>query len=142
MPGVSHWLVTALALAAMGCNPAPGSSSQDGRTLYQAVCASCHGSDGKPPEAMAARLGVRDLSAGEFRARVDQLGPALVAKQVREGSKSKLMPSFAGVLDEAQVTAVAAFVASSQFGQPPQPPQPWPPEPFRPERSGPPGAPR
>jgi mono/diheme cytochrome c family protein len=64
---------------------------------------------------MVARLGVRDLTAAEFRARVT---PGLVAQQVRTGSKNKLMPSFEGVVDDAQITAVAAYVASPQFVAP------------------------
>jgi mono/diheme cytochrome c family protein len=124
---VAHRLVAALIAGlalAIGCNPMPGSSSQDGRTIYQELCARCHGPDGKPPEVMAERLGVRDLSAGEFRVRVEKLGPAMVAQQVRDGSKAKLMPSFAGVLDDAQITAVAEFVASPQFGRPAPAPGP------------------
>jgi mono/diheme cytochrome c family protein len=117
---VKLWLLAAMAAGLTGCDPAPsGASARDGRTLYLAMCASCHGPDGKPPVAMATRLGVRDLSAGEFRARVTSVGPALVAQQVRAGSKSRLMPSFAGLLDDAQITAVAAFVASPQFAAPP-----------------------
>lgn len=65
---------------------------------------------------MVARLGVRDLTAPEFRARVT---PGLVEQQVRTGSKTKLMPSFEGVLDDAQITAVAAYIASPQFVAPP-----------------------
>lgn len=61
---------------------------------------------------MVARLGIRDLTAAEFRARVT---PGVVEQQVRTGSKNKLMPSFAGVLDDAQIKAVAAYIASPQF---------------------------
>ena len=64
---------------------------------------------------MIARIGVRDLTDREFRARVT---PALVEHQVRVGSKSKLMPAFEGALGDAQITAVAAFVASPAFVAP------------------------
>ena len=70
---------------------------------------------GKPNEAMVARLGVRDLTAPELRAKIT---PALVAKQVRDGSPNKLMPAFSGVLNDAQIDAVARFVASPQFVAP------------------------
>jgi mono/diheme cytochrome c family protein len=80
--------------------------------VFQMMCATCHGADGRPPAAMTARLGVRDLTSAEFRARVT---PGLVEQQVRNGSKSKLMPAFAGVLDDAQITAVSAYLASPQF---------------------------
>lgn len=84
--------------------------------MFASLCASCHGPDGRPPAAMVARLGVHDLTAAEFRARVT---PGLVEQQVRTGSKNKLMPAFAGALDDAQITAVAAYVASPQFVAPP-----------------------
>ena len=87
----------------------------DGRAVYQSLCATCHGADGRPPASMVAQLGVRDLTASEFRARVT---PELVEHQVRTGSKSRLMPAFAGAISDAQIAAVAAFVASPQFGAP------------------------
>lgn len=83
--------------------------------MFESLCATCHGPDGRPPAAMVARLGVRDLTGAEFRARVT---PGLVEQQIRTGSKNKLMPSFAGVLDDAQITGIAAYVASPQFVAP------------------------
>lgn len=108
------WLVLAV-LA--GCDRDVASGAVDGAQIFASTCAACHGDRGKPTEAMVARLGVRDLSAAEFRARVT---PALVAGQVRAGSKNKLMPSFAGALTDEQITAVAAYVASPAFGRPPR----------------------
>lgn len=84
----------------------------DGPKVFSSVCATCHGPGGKPTQAMVARLNVRDLTAPEFRARVT---PALVENQVRTGSKNKLMPAFDGALDDAQIKAVAAYVASPAF---------------------------
>src|SRR5262245_28454720 len=104
-------LVAALA----ACSGGPSGAS-DGRAVFQLLCATCHGADGRPPAAMVARLGVRDLTAPEFRARVT---PALVEHQVRAGSTSKLMPSFEGAISDAQIAAVSAYVASPQFGAPP-----------------------
>jgi len=86
--------------------------SDEARATFQTMCGTCHGPDGKPSEAMVARLAVRDLTAPEFRARVT---PALVENQIRKGSANKLMPSFEGVLDDAKIKAVAALVASPQF---------------------------
>ena len=98
------------------CSGQTASGSGDGQAVFQLVCASCHGPDGRPPAAMVARLGVRDLTASEFRARVT---PALVEQQVRAGSKSKLMPAFEGAISDAQIAAVSAYVASPQFVAPP-----------------------
>lgn len=98
------------ALAACNGNVAGGAT--DGPKVFASVCATCHGPNGKPTEAMSQRLNVRDLTAPEFRARVT---PALVENQVRTGSKNKLMPPFQGALDDAQIKAVAAYVASPAF---------------------------
>jgi len=84
--------------------------------VFQSLCATCHGPDGRPPAAMIARYGVRDLAAPEFRARVTT---ELVERQVRSGSKNKLMPAFEGAISDPQIRAVAAFVASPQFASPP-----------------------
>ena len=111
-------LVALAPLVWAGCIRGAGAvavDDTDGRAVFHAMCATCHGPDGKPPEAMVARLGVRDLTAPELRARVT---PALVETQVRTGSKNKLMPSFAGAITDAQIAAVAAYVASPQFVAP------------------------
>jgi mono/diheme cytochrome c family protein len=114
------WLLVLATLAVVtGCGTggagAGTGAGTDGRAVFQLLCATCHGEDGRPPAAMIARLGVRDLSGAEFRARVT---PALVEHQVRAGSKSKLMPAFEGAISDAQIAAVSAYVASPQFVAP------------------------
>lgn len=107
-----------LALVAAGCNPSAatnGSGGKDVRATFQSMCGSCHGPDGRPPAAMVERLAVRDLTSAEFRGRAT---PALIEHQIRKGSTNKLMPSFEGVLDDAQIKALAELVASPQFVQP------------------------
>jgi mono/diheme cytochrome c family protein len=88
----------------------------DGAAVFARACASCHGPEGKPSEQMLTRWGVRDLTSSAFRSRVTA---ALVEAQVRGGSKNKLMPAFDGALSDAQITAVAGFVASPRFPAPP-----------------------
>jgi len=105
------WVVGAVA---GGCS-GPAGGTTDGKVVFQTMCATCHGPDGRPPEAMVARIGVRNLADPEFRARAT---PELVEHQVRAGSKTKLMPAFEGALSDAQITAVAAWVASPQFVAP------------------------
>jgi mono/diheme cytochrome c family protein len=87
-------------------------TSVDGADLYAKFCATCHGVAGKPDPTMIARLGVRDLTSPELRARVT---PALVDYQIRTGSQNKLMPSFAGAFSEEQIAAIAKYVASPTF---------------------------
>ena len=103
-----------LCIAAMtACGQTGGTA--DGAAVFAQACAVCHGPTGKPPEAMVVRLNVRDLTAPEMRARIS---PTLVEAQVRGGSKNKLMPAFDGALSDAQIKAVAAYVASPQFVAP------------------------
>jgi mono/diheme cytochrome c family protein len=99
-------------LALAGCDGETVASTAGGAEVFKTMCSTCHGLDGKPPPAMVVRIGVRDLTEPEFRARVTR---DLVEHQVRTGSKSKLMPAFEGALSDAQIKAVAAFVASPQF---------------------------
>ena len=103
-------LVLVVSLAA--CSGSVAGNTKDGAQVFQTACAVCHGAHGKPDAAMVARIGVKDLTAPELRSRIT---PELVAHQVREGSKNKLMPAFATALDDAQIEAVASFVASPQF---------------------------
>ena len=104
-------LILACILAFGACGKAAGGSA-DGAQVFQSICAACHGPAGKPDQVMIERLGVRDLTAPEFRARVS---PALVEAQVRSGSKNKLMPAFEGALTDEQIKGVAEFVAAKSF---------------------------
>jgi mono/diheme cytochrome c family protein len=108
----------AAALALGGCEQKVAGGSNDGAAVFQSICATCHGPTGKPTEANVARMGVKDLTAPELRARIT---PATVEKQVRTGSQNKLMPSLEGVLNDDQIKAVSAYVASPEFlRQPPK----------------------
>ncbi|HEU0034130.1 MAG TPA: cytochrome c [Kofleriaceae bacterium] len=106
---MKRWLV--VSVFATACHGA-STSATGGPEVFDAMCANCHGPQGKPTAAMVAQLNVRDLTAPEFRARVT---PALVEHQVRTGSQNKLMPAFKDQLSEAQIQAVAAWVASPTF---------------------------
>jgi mono/diheme cytochrome c family protein len=103
----------ALAVAALaglaGCDRPVASGSVEGKEVFAAACANCHGAEGTPPASMAAQLGVRDLRSPEFHARATI---ALVEHQVRNGSPNKLMPAFLGALSDAQIRAVAAHVTA------------------------------
>jgi mono/diheme cytochrome c family protein len=104
-----------LALVAAACAACSGDAtggSSDGPELFAKLCTACHGSDGKPPAAMELRLGVRDLTAPALRARIT---PAIVEQQVRRGSDNKLMPAFEGLINDAQIKALSAYVASPAF---------------------------
>lgn len=102
-----------LALVAGCSHGAPSGGAADGKQVFlTAGCTRCHGPTGKPTADMVARMNVQDLTAPAFRARVT---PELVEHQVEHGSQNHLMPSFAGALSEAQIKALAQFVASPAF---------------------------
>lgn len=104
-----------LLLVLAACKADATDGSVEGPKIFSTMCASCHGPSGKPPEAMVARLGVRDLTSPELRTRVT---PELIESQVRKGSANKLMPALEGALTDAQIKAVSAWVASPEFLKP------------------------
>jgi mono/diheme cytochrome c family protein len=101
--------VAVLALV-VACRPAVDTT--DAPTIFAASCAPCHGPRGAPDAALIARIGVRDLTAADLRARMT---PELVEQQVRNGSANRMMPAFDGVLRPDQIKSVAAWVASPAF---------------------------
>ena len=105
-------LLSILAACTAACAGDVAGNVTDGAQVFATTCAMCHGSEGKPNEAMVAQLGVADLTAPAERAKITS---TFVEHQVRAGSKNKLMPSFAGALRDDQIRAVAAYVASPQF---------------------------
>ena len=102
----------ALVLAVLIACDSGASGSTDGAQVFAQICVTCHGPTGKPNEMMVAKLGVKDLTAPDVR---KTLTAAKVEAQVRDGSKNKLMPGFAGALSDAQIKAVAEYVASPRF---------------------------
>jgi len=78
----------------------PSALGNDGKTIFQSECASCH--------TLAAAQ-----ATGTIGPNLDQLKPseAIAKHQVEVGGG--VMPAFKGTLTDAQITAVAKFVASS-----------------------------
>ena len=109
---MNWWLASTLVVVA--CRPT-GTDSTNPAELFATYCTNCHGPTGKPPAAMVARYNVRDLTAAEFR---KTLTAERVEGQILIGSQNGLMPSFAQLLTDKQVKALAAWVASSEFVAP------------------------
>lgn len=105
-------ILLVLAACAAACSGDATGGSASGPELFAKLCSACHGSTGKPPAAMELRLGVRDLTAPAVR---EKLTPALVDVQIRRGSENKLMPAFEGLINDAQIRALAAYVAGPEF---------------------------
>ena len=105
---VRPWLLV-IALLGLACDPGKP-RTRDGRVLFQAICARCHGPDGKGDPIERARLGVPDMTDPRWQeARSD----AEIVRTIVEGSKSKKMPAFGKTaFDEAQLAALAAYVRS------------------------------
>jgi mono/diheme cytochrome c family protein len=88
----------------VGANKFPGETqarqtATEGRTLYLANCAACHGIDAtgaRAPSLVSGSLG--DLPVEELAARINN------------GRRLAGMPKFEGVLSEQQIRAVAVYV--------------------------------
>jgi mono/diheme cytochrome c family protein len=80
----------AVLVACSACSD-PRLGSADGKTLFEAVCARCHGFDGRGDPVEKARLGVPDMTDPRWQlARRDED----IQRTIIEGSKSKKMPAF------------------------------------------------
>jgi len=82
-----------------------------GRVVYEQRCAACHGSAGAGdgPAAAAMEPHPRNLRDPDFwRDRT----AAQLRQVVRDGKPGTLMAPFAGVLSDAEIDAVVAFVQS------------------------------
>jgi mono/diheme cytochrome c family protein len=102
---LSRCAVALLAWAAFLAVPALGA---DGKDVFIANCAPCHGPDGKAHTPAGRKLGAKDLTASK-------LTDAEIRKQVTEGFKDQrglVMPPFKDVLNSDQTDAVVAFVMS------------------------------
>ncbi len=80
----------------------------DGKSLFEQVCAPCHGTTGKGDTQQGRAVGAKDLTRDEAR----RLRDDEIAHQIRVG-KGK-MPAFAGALDEDQIAAIVAHVRRIQ----------------------------
>jgi cbb3-type cytochrome c oxidase subunit III len=78
----------------------PGSLGTDGKSIFKAECASCH------------TLKAADAT-GTVGPNLDQLKPAFARAQRQVENGGAVMPAFKGTLSQAQIDAVAHFVADS-----------------------------
>jgi|HubBroStandDraft_6_1064221.scaffolds.fasta_scaffold00808_6 cytochrome c oxidase cbb3-type subunit 3 len=82
--------------------PSPGSMVA-GRKIFASSCSGCHGLDGHGGERAPDIL---------VRPEVQRMSQAEIARVVREGAPSKMMPAFGSTLDAAQIRDVAIYLRS------------------------------
>ena len=93
-------------LCLAGCDR-PRLATEDGKQIFETICARCHGNDGKGEATARLRLGVPDMSTPEWQgAHAD----AAIAAQIRDGSKNKKMPGFGDYFTDEQIAAIVAHV--------------------------------
>jgi mono/diheme cytochrome c family protein len=98
------WIFAAVLLAS-GCSGS--TDGADGKKLFEATCARCHGPDGTGDPLQKIKLGVPDMTAAAFQRKVTDDD---IRRTVREGSKSKKMPSFGTFYEPRQLDALVRYV--------------------------------
>lgn len=108
MPRIVLTLLAGLCLLLLaGCgNPAPTADLELGRKVYNFRCYFCHGYSGDARTLAASYLNPRPR---DFTA-APALGREAILQTLRTGREGTAMKPFAGLLSEAELQAVAAFV--------------------------------
>jgi mono/diheme cytochrome c family protein len=116
----------ALGLSASLCvsaQPSGGAAAtsatvSDGKTIYEAHCANCHGVAGKGDGPASSLLTVRprDFTVGRYKLRSTESGSVPtdddLARTIKTGMHGSAMPEWSVFLNDAQVRAVATYVKS------------------------------
>jgi mono/diheme cytochrome c family protein len=119
-------LGAALGLSASLCvgAQAPGGAAatpatpSEGKTIYEAHCANCHGAAGKGDGPASSLLTVRprDFTLGRFKLRSTESGAVPtdddLLRTIKSGMHGSAMPEWAPFLSDAQVQAVATYIKS------------------------------
>jgi cytochrome c oxidase cbb3-type subunit 2 len=107
-------LLSVVAAAVLAGTPPP---------TFERACAACHGTSAKGNGPGAADLSPhpRDLTSGAFRFRTTPSGalprPEDLERTIRRGLPGSAMPAFDGLLSDAEIAELVAFIVS--LGEPP-----------------------
>lgn len=85
---------------------------RQGEELFQKNCAFCHGADGSGKNWIGTFMEPhpRDLSSGEFMSTINS---AYLLQAIREGLPGTSMPAWKGVLSDADIKAIIAYVSKA-----------------------------
>ncbi len=106
------------AQSSAGGVPDAAAGSTDGRTIYEARCADCHGVAGRGdgPASGLLRVRPRDFTSGRFRLRSTESGALPtdddLDKTIKSGMHGSSMPDWAPFLSDAQIRAVTSYIKS------------------------------
>jgi len=93
--------------AALFCGASVVVRADDGKNLFNSICASCHGTDGRARTPAGKKLGARDLA-------LSKLSDKQITFQIAEGrqdlSKKSNMPAFKGKLTPQQIKLLVLYV--------------------------------
>jgi len=99
--------VIALSVGSGLAGSATPAAFQDGKAIYDAKCAKCHGADGKGVDKFK-KQGVKDMSDPNWqKAHTD----AKIKADINNG-KGDFMPAWKGKLKPAEITAVVKHIRS------------------------------
>ena len=92
--------------------------STDGKAIYQARCADCHGAAGKGdgPASSLLRVRPRDFTSGRFKLRSTESGALPtdddLHRSIKSGMHGSSMPEWAPFLSDVQIAAVTSYIKS------------------------------
>lgn len=97
-----------LVAVAFGLATASNAFAGDAKEIFTRDCVKCHGEDGKGQTKMGGKVGVKDFTAAEVQAKMDD---AAMAKAIKEGIKDsdgkvKMKPYGDTITDEEIKTLV------------------------------------
>ncbi len=84
----------------------------DGKTLFEANCAKCHGIDGKGGTKMGQKAGCKDFTDAAYQGSLtDDKMAGTVKGGIKDGDKTK-MKAFGDTLSADDIKAVVAYIRS------------------------------